>query len=68
MKFHPWIKIVKSDGNIEANVEEDVQEETKIVVNDSEIVLGDGDEETHEQLTEDDMSEVEEMETVETSV
>ena len=50
-------------------MEEDIQEETKIVVKDSEIVLGDGDEETHqEQLTEDDISEVEEMETVETSV
>ena len=49
-------------------MEEDVQEETKIVVNDSEIVLGDGDEETHQEQLTDDISEVEEMETVETSV
>ena len=50
-------------------MEEDIQEETKIAVKDSEIVLRDGDEETHEEkLKEDDMSEVEEMETVETSV
>ena len=69
MKFHPWIKIVQSESNIQANVEEDIQEETKIAVKDSEIVLRDGDEETHEEkLIEDDMSEVEEMETVETSV
>ena len=54
---------------MEENIEADVQEETKIVVKDSEIVMGDEDEETHqEQLTEDDISEVEEVETVETSV
>ena len=71
MKFHPWIKIVQSESNIQANVEEDIQEETKIVVKDSEIVYvhpEDGDEETHQEQLTDDISEVEEMETVETSV